>query len=231
MATAVIFEDQLRIPAIATLSDFRRWALSDSFPDRGRIDFVAGEIEVDMSPENLFFHGTLKSRICATLVEIVQEQELCYLFSDCTRISSVPGNVSAEPDVVFLSDDAIDTGRVTLVSTSSGEQDGYVEIEGPPDLIVEIVSDSSVKKDTERLPAAYFAAGIPEFWLVDARPKTINQHGELQFQIYHRGKTSYQPAVVESAGFQSSAVLNRKFRLERFTNSKGRPAYTLHVMR
>ena len=35
--------------------------------------------------------------------------------------------------------------------------------------MVEIVSDASVKKDTERLPAAYHAAGIREFWLIDAR--------------------------------------------------------------
>ena len=114
-----------------------------------------------MSPENLFFHGTLKGRIYATLLELVEQEELGYLFTDCTRISSIAGDVSAEPDIVLLTDDAIDTGRVTLVPKSSGEEAGYVEIEGPPDLIVEIVSDSSVKKDTERLPAAYFAAGVP----------------------------------------------------------------------
>ncbi len=66
--------------------------------------------------------------------------------------------------------------------------DDYIEIEGPPDLIVEIVSKSSEKKDTLRLPAAYFAAGVPEFWLVDAR------HKPLYFQIHHRGDDLYVAA-------------------------------------
>ena len=39
--------------------------------------------------------------------------------------------------------------------------------------MIEIVSDSSVAKDTRRLPAAYHKAGVGEFWLVDARgPET-----------------------------------------------------------
>ena len=63
-------------------------------------------------------------------------------------------------------------GRVRLVPKASSETADYIEIEGPPDLIVEIVSDSSVCKDTKRLPAAYFAAGVPEFWLVDARRRS-----------------------------------------------------------
>jgi Uma2 family endonuclease len=122
-----------------------------------------------------------------------------------------------------LSDDAIETGRVTLVPKSSGEENSYVEIEGPPDLIVEIVSDSSEKKDTQRLPAAYFAAGVPEFWLVDARREP------LLFQIYDRGERGFHPAVVDATGFQHSVVLNKNFRLECKRNSRGRPVYTLHV--
>ena len=60
MATAVVFEDSLTIPACAALGAFRAWTRSGSFPERGRIDWVHGRIEVDMSPENLFSHGTLK---------------------------------------------------------------------------------------------------------------------------------------------------------------------------
>jgi Uma2 family endonuclease len=223
MATAVVFEDQLRIPPIASLEDFRRWVRSEHFPERGRIDYVTGEIEVDMSPENLFFHGTLKSRICRVLDAIVEQQKLGYVFTDATRITCLEAGVSAEPDIVVLSDVAIDSGRVKLVPKSSGEEGHYIEIEGPPDLIVEIVSDSSEKKDTQRLPAAYFAAGVPEFWLVDARREP------LYFQIHHRGADRFVAASSDASGFQRSLVLGKSFRLERETNAHGRPAYTLHV--
>ena len=35
--------------------------------------------------------------------------------------------------------------------------------------MAEIVGDASVGKDRRRLPPAYFAAGVMEFWLSDAR--------------------------------------------------------------
>src|SRR6266511_1101783 len=51
MAT-LLLEHGIEIPVIRDLADFRRWALSDAFPQRGRIDYIAGRIEVDMSPED-----------------------------------------------------------------------------------------------------------------------------------------------------------------------------------
>ena len=44
MATTVVFEEQVEIPTdIQSLADFRRWALSDDFPERGRIDYWLDE--------------------------------------------------------------------------------------------------------------------------------------------------------------------------------------------
>lgn len=52
---------------------------------------------------------------------------------------------------------------------TSGQEDRYVELEGAPDPIVEIVSDCSVQKDTQRLSKACFEVGVREYWLADAR--------------------------------------------------------------
>ncbi|HSN89358.1 MAG TPA: hypothetical protein VL025_21520 [Thermoanaerobaculia bacterium] len=47
-------EVPFRIPASArNLEGFRQWARSDRFPDYGRIDYVGGDLEVHMSPEEL----------------------------------------------------------------------------------------------------------------------------------------------------------------------------------
>ena len=44
MAT-VLVEDQVEIPGtVATLAAFRHWVLSESFPERGRIDWVGSQI-------------------------------------------------------------------------------------------------------------------------------------------------------------------------------------------
>jgi Uma2 family endonuclease len=221
MAT-IVLEEGIEIPdGIRTLADFRRWTHSDEFPERGRIDFIHGRIEVDMSPEDLFCHGTAKMEIGSVLHQLVKQQSLGNAFSDRTRIASLPGSFSAEPDLVFISHRSIDSGRVKLVPKSSRKKGRYIEVLGPPELIVEIVSDSSVAKDTRRLPAAYFAAGVPEFWLVDARDE------QLIFRIHRRGEGGFLPRRPDREGYQRSGVLGRRFRLVRHRDARGNWQYDL----
>ena len=94
-------------------------------------------------------------------------------------------------------------------------------MEGAPDLIVEIISDSSVRKDTQRLSAAYWQAGVQEYWTVDARTD------DLMFRIQHRGQSAYEPAAIDDDRFQYSRVLNCRYRLDRTRNRHGRLQYTL----
>jgi Uma2 family endonuclease len=222
MAVTVIFEEQVEIPlTIQCLADFRRWALSDDFPQRGRIDFVAGKVEVDMSPEDFFCHGTLKTEIVRVLGQRIKVARIGHLVCDRTRVSSIESDLSAEPDIVYLSDRTLAEDRARLIEKATGEPGRFVELEGAPDLIVEIVSDSSVTKDTQRLPKAYFKAGIGEFWLVDARGK------EVQFTIHRPGETAYQPVQPDADGFQPSAVFNCGFRLDGSRSEKGHWTFDL----
>ncbi len=222
MAT-VLLDQEIEIPTIRDLAEFRRWALSDEFPERGRIDYIDGRIEVDMSPEDFFTHGTLKTRVAAEIADRVEELDFGHTLIAETRISSTAGNVSAEPDVVVISHDAFDSGRASLVPKASGDPDRFVEVEGAPDLIVEIVSDSSVKKDTQRLPRAYFAAGVREFWLIDARDE------ELVFQIQRRGSGAFAVAETDADGYQRSDVLDASYQLERSRHARGHWVYRLRM--
>lgn len=222
MAITVLFEEQIEIPLdIQSLADFRCWAVSEQFPETGRIDFLAGRIEVDMSPEDLYCHGTLKVELIRVLGQHVKTERLGDLFADRTRVSAPDADVSVEPDIVFVSNESLQSGRVRLVPKASGEPGRYVELEGGPDLLVEIVSDTSVKKDTQRLPGAYFAAGVGEFWLIDAR------RDPLSFQIHHRGATEFVPTAADADGYQHSAVFNTHFRLDRALNPHGRVSFDL----
>ena len=223
MATAIIFEEQLEIPLVQSLADFRKWATSDEFPEHVRIDYLAGRIEVDMSPEDFFCHGTPKTEIVSVLAPLVKQENLGYLVSDQMRVSCLKANLSAQPDVVFISEESLQSGRIRLVPKATGEPDRYVEVEGPPDLVVEIVSDSSVGKDTRRLPARYLQAGVGEFWLVDARGK------KLVFQIHNRGDKGWLKVRPDAQGFQRSAVLGRRFQLTRRRNQYGRWVFDLNV--
>jgi Uma2 family endonuclease len=222
MSCAVLFEEQLRIPAINSLKDFRKWLRADDFPERGRIDYIAGQIEVNMSPEDLFTHGSLKTEIASTIHTRVRKLEGGQVFIDSSRVTCPAADLSVEPDVVYLSHDTVETGLVKFVPRASEAPDRYIEIEGPPDLIVEIVSDSSVGKDTKRLPQKYFEAGVTELWLIDARGKS------LSFAIHTRGRRGFVAVATDKKGFIHSAVLQASYLLERRRDRKGWPLYELH---
>ena len=220
---AVIFEDQLRVPAgLDSLDRFREWAHSGDFPEDGRIDFLDGEIEIDMSPEDLFTHGIVKSAIAGSLHEVVTVGERGYLFIDRTRVCSPAAGLSAEPDIVVVLWESLDSGRARLVPARSRKPGRFVELEGAPDLVVEIVSDSSEHKDFERLPLLYERAGVPEMWTVDARGQ------DLLFELRRLGTRGYEVAVKDAGDWSRSSALDIRVRLRR-RQQRDRWRYTLEI--
>ncbi len=202
-------------PGAHTLEGFRLWTWSDSFPERGRIDFLDGELEIDLTPENLFLHGTVKTAVAAGLQEQVAGTGRGAVFVDCTRIVSVEALLSVEPDVVAVLWDSLQSGRVRGVPAARGKPQSpqsYIELEGAPDLVVEVISDSSVRKDRQRLPPLYARAGVPELWLVDAR-KTGPMPVELA--IFNLGPDGYVLAAADAEGWCASRFLGRRCRLRR----------------
>ena len=166
----ILPSDAVRIPAgVHVLEEFRRWCQDSEFPARGRIDYLQGDLEVDMSAEDLFTHGTPKAAIAARLHAMVVEDGRGAVFIDCTRVVSPAARLSVEPDVVVVLRESVAAGRVRPVPSSPQRAGRYVELEGAPDLVVEVISDSSVGKDRLRLPELYARAGVAELWLVDAR--------------------------------------------------------------
>jgi Uma2 family endonuclease len=209
--------ETLRIPPGAgTLEGFRRWTASDSFPERGRIDFLAGELEIDLSPENLFRHGAAKTALAAALYDQVVRTGGGAVFVDCTRVVSVEAQLSVEPDVLAVLWDSLAAGRVLRVPVACGEPDSFIELEGAPDLVVEVVSDSSVRKDRRRLPPLYARAGVPELWLVDARGRRGRRPEEAELGIHHLGpRGGYVLAPPDPEGWSESRFLGRRCRMRR----------------
>jgi Uma2 family endonuclease len=206
-------DDSVRIPRQATrdLAGFRAWAISPRFPRHGRIDFLAGDLEVNMSPEELHTHGLTKSEIGAALHLLVARECLGNVYIDHARISSPSADLSVEPDVVVVFWETLDQGRVREISRSRRDPDRFIEMEGAPDLVVEILSDSSVSKDLNRLPPLYAAAGVPELWLVDSR----NRKRPIRFKILNLGPNGYEMVEPDADGWTLSPRLGRRFRLMR----------------
>ena len=97
-----------------------------------------------------------------------------------------------------------------------------MEIEGTPDMVLEVVSGSSVSKDTEWLRDLYWKAGIAEYWLVDCRGERVD------FDILRHTAGGYS-ATGKSAGWIESTVFGHAFLLTRQADEMGQPEYTLEA--
>ncbi len=200
----------LELPAnIGSLRQFRKWVFSDSFPETGRIDFLSGRIEIDMAADDLFSHNLSKTAVTSSIHAFVKSKRDGWLFSDGARVTCLETDLSVEPDMIYVSQESCDLGTVSFRRSKSESHQGYAEIVGPPDLVVEIVSDSSVRKDTQLLPEAYFHAGIKEFWLIDCRPD------QIRFDLFTRGRHKYKLAKATEDGYRRSSVLKAYVRLTR----------------
>jgi Uma2 family endonuclease len=219
---AVIFKENLPIPLSAfTYEGFQDWVFSDDFPDTGRIDFVAGDVEVEMSPEDLYTHAVVKAAIAKTLQALISDGDRGEVYIDRTRVLSPAAGLSVEPDVAAVLWDSFATGRVRAVPSARQGSDGFVAVEGAPDVIVEIVSDRSKKKDTETLPRLYARAGVPELWLTDARGR------DIRFGIRSLRDGEYVTREADADGWVSSPRLGGEFRLIRLPTPHGHWRYVL----
>lgn len=211
--------DHVKIPLwVIDLESFRAWVDRDDFPDKGRIDYIKGEVWVDMSKEQLFTHVAVKTEIAGVLGRLVKAERTGLLFGDGALVSNLDADIAVNPDAVFISH-AAHQDRVRLLEGNKG---GYVEMEGSPDMVLEVVSDSSVHKDTERLRQDYWTAGIREYWLVDARKEP------LAFDILRHTPKGYR-TTPKKDGWIKSNVFGKSFRLMQETSEFGDPEYTLEV--
>jgi Uma2 family endonuclease len=187
---------------------FRRWAFSGEYPDYGKVQYIAGDIYIDMAAESINAHAKVKLEITTCLNLLVKQNDLGIVYPDGTMVVYDPADLSNEPDAVFCAWDTLKSGRVRETNLE-GEEDGEsLALYGSVDWVLEVLSPSSVRKDTVVLRDKYFRAGVREYWLIDAR------RTEIDFQILQRGRTGFvvQP---RRGGWSASTVFQRKFSLQR----------------
>jgi Uma2 family endonuclease len=172
-----------------------------------------------MSREQVFSHAHVKTEFTIVFGGLVKAEKLGRYFTDGLRLTDLDADISVLPDGTFISWETMREGNIKLIEGARG---GYVEIEGVPDLVLEILSDSSVKKDTLKLLRLYWEAGIPEYWLIDVRGD------RLTFELYRHTMKRYVKTRKQD-GWVKSAVLGKSFRLTRADDPFGNPEYTLAV--
>ena len=135
------------------------WSYEDilTFPDDGRrYEIIEGDLYEMPSPTSV--QAATIINLIALLLPIVARIQ-GRLFTAPLDVF-VPGGDPVQPDVLLVLPDG--NARVELRG-----------IEGPPDLVIEVVSPSNRGRDLLTKRALYARAGVREYWLVDPEARTI----------------------------------------------------------
>lgn len=215
----LIVNGQIRVPSqFPNLDAFRRWCISPAYPERGDVFWIDGDIWVSDEMEDFSTHNAVKTELMIVLGQLVKAKKLGIIFSDRMRLVHPRASLSVEPDMMFASFASIETKRLRM---KPNKKKRILEAVGSPDMVLEIISDSSEPKDA-RLEQKYFAAGVVEYWRIDARGE------RLKFEILTRGQKGFVP-VPRKNGRVKSAVFGREFELTMKPGLVGLPEVTLEV--
>jgi Uma2 family endonuclease len=109
----------------------------------------------------------------------------------------MPGADPVEPDLLLLTPDNLHLQSVR-------------GIEGPPDIVVEILSPSNPRHDRVRKRSVYARGGVKEYWLVSPENGTVEvlalTSGEYRTHVYARDEALVTSTVLSDVSFPVSAV-------------------------
>jgi Uma2 family endonuclease len=211
----------VRLPTtLSELSAFRAWVRE--LPDDGpRVHLSRGALWIDMSPQDYFHHLSPVAAINARLTLLADELDLGRYHPDGGWITHPEVGLSTEPDGFLVRWDTFRSGDARWVERPDGK--GPIELVGRGDMVLEVVSDTSVQKDRVELLRDYAAAGFHEYWLVDSRSEV------LEFRLYVLDHGAYREEPVDQEGWRWSAVWGRSVRLVRDVDRLGAARHRLEV--
>jgi len=163
-------------------ADFLAWAGEDV-----HAEWVNGEVFVYMTASSL--HQRLVVFLTWLLQGYVNNLDLGEVFTGPMQTKLSPEGSGREPDVFFVA--AQNLGRVS-----------EMKLDGPPDLVIEVVSDESTSRDRVDKFEEYEEAGVREYWIIDPRPR--RRRADF-YQLGPDGK--YQPVPTAPEGIYRSQVL------------------------
>ena len=131
----------------------------EKIPEDVRVELIDGVFYVISSPSVV--HQQLVFTLCQKLNSFIRENggECIAMLSPMdVHLKSDDNKTMVQPDVFVVCDRKKFTKR---------------RIEGAPDLVIEVVSESSKRKDVAVKLPKYDEAGVKEYWLVDPESKRV----------------------------------------------------------
>ncbi len=137
----------------------KRYTYEDyaKLPEGAPYQLIGGELVISPSP--VPYHQMVLRNIGFELFKFVKEKglgEVLYAPIDVYLAETE----TYQPDIIFISKD-----RLNII--------GEKKIEGPPDLVIEILSESTAYYDLRHKKKTYEKTGVKEYWIVDPMEKSI----------------------------------------------------------
>ena len=157
-------------------------------PSGQRYELVEGGLRVVPSPS--VAHQEISKRLERALLEWIEDRNLGKVYNAPIDVVLSEHDV-VQPDILYVSQE-----RLGIIKEAN--------IQGAPDLVVEILSHSLAEWDRATKRRLYARYGVREYWLVDPEAKTIevtaNNGRELvTLQVYSSGTTLTSPLLPDFA--------------------------------
>ena len=152
--------------------------------DDERYELLDGELIIMPAPSIAHQHVAMK--LGTRLDTFVEEGNLGVLYSAPTDVVLSDTDV-VQPDLLFISSE-----RAHIITPAN--------IQGAPDLIVEIRSASTAERDETLKRKLYAERGVKEYWLVDPEAMTITvlclgEGGYAEEAAHSMGQTLTSPTL------------------------------------
>ena len=169
-----------RVAGWVSYEDFLQWPGEDA-----HVEWVNGKV-VSMSPVS-WEHSDVGAFLHSLIRHYVEAHDLGAVVSDPFQMKTGPDLPGRAPDILFVA--KANLGRMRPLF-----------LEGPGDLVVEIISPGSRAVDRGEKFFEYEQGGVPEYWLIDPQRR--------QAEFYQRGEDGiYRPGPVDAQGRYSSRAL------------------------
>lgn len=142
-----------------------RWTYSDYVhltpPDSFGFEIIKGELIVSPAPRPQ--HQWTCDELTGLIRPFVKQNDLGRVFSspiDVVLGSPAESENVVQPDILFIARDRLD-----IITDAN--------ISGAPDLMVEILSPSSIRRDRSDKMKLYAKFGVKQYWIIDADQKIL----------------------------------------------------------
>lgn len=152
-------------------------------PDDERWELIDGELFMSPSPKRA--HQRSQMTLGSRMSFFADENDLGEVYSDFDVVLSDTDTV--RPDLLFVSKE-----RLHIITADN--------VQGAPDLVVEIRSESTARRDWTTKRDLYERHGVREYWLVDPEAATVAvlllENGELKVSgVYGEADTLTSTAI------------------------------------